>query len=70
MVVNSIDRDQPILGTGKEEAPAMPVRVQCRGFRCLAYRDGEGLWRDFVTHEHLASVIGLVRYNLTELFLA
>ena len=63
-------RYQPVLGAGKMEAEATPVRVQCLGFRCLAYRDREGLWRDFLTHERLASVIGLVRYNLTELFLA
>lgn len=48
----------------------VPVRVQCVGYRCLAYRDQAGCWRDFITHELLASVIGVVRYNLTELFSA
>jgi hypothetical protein len=68
--VNSNDRYEPVAATGKEEAETTPVRVQCLGFRCLAYRDKKGLWRDFVTHEQLVSVIGVVRYNLTELFLA
>jgi hypothetical protein len=47
-----------------------PEWVQCVGFRCLAYRDEQGLWHDFHTDEYLAGVIGLVKYNLTELLRA
>ena len=44
-----------------------PERVQCRGFRCLAYRDADGSWKDFLTNRPLERVIGIVRYNLTDL---
>jgi hypothetical protein len=33
--------------------------VQCEGFRCLAYRDGD-LWRDFQTGKELPAVLSVV----------
>jgi len=33
--------------------------VQCEGFRCLAYRDGE-MWRDFQTGKELPEVKSVV----------
>ena len=33
--------------------------VQCEGFRCLAYRDGE-IWRDFQGGKPLPEVKGVV----------
>jgi hypothetical protein len=33
--------------------------VQCDGFRCLAYRDGE-MWRDFQTGKQLPEVKSVV----------
>jgi hypothetical protein len=59
---------QSIAETGVEKLMAVPVWVQCVGYRCLAYRDREGLWRNFHTHEFLPGVVGLVRHNLTDSF--
>jgi hypothetical protein len=33
--------------------------VQCDGFRCLAYRDGE-IWRDFQTGKELPEIKSVV----------
>ena len=33
--------------------------VQCEGFRCLAYRDGD-IWRDFQTGKELPEVKNVV----------
>ena len=61
---------QSIAETADEKVMAVPVWVQCVGFRCLAYRDRKGLWRNFRTHEHLPLVTGLVLNNLAGLFSA
>jgi hypothetical protein len=39
----------------------LPVQVQCEGFKCMAYRDKNGKWIDFFTHESLSRVLGVVR---------
>jgi hypothetical protein len=36
------------------------VHVQCDGFKCMAYRDTEGRWKDFFTREFLPRVLGVV----------
>jgi len=33
------------------------VWVQCRGFRCLAFRDSKGKWRTFHTGEELSGAV-------------
>lgn len=38
------------------------VLVQCKGFRCLAYRTAEGKWMTAFTHEELDNVIGVLPY--------
>jgi hypothetical protein len=45
----------------KEQDPATKniAVVQCEGFRCLAYRDGE-MWRDFQTGKELPEVKSVV----------
>ncbi len=44
-----------------EPIPAMKnlAVVQCEGFRCLAYRDGE-FWRDFQSGKQLPEVKSVV----------
>ena len=32
-------------------------RVQCKGFRCLAYRDRQGAWRSYFNHQLLPPVL-------------
>lgn len=51
-------------GTGKGEAVELPpvgqpVWVQCKGYRTLAYRDGEGKWRNVADKEE---VVGVIRW--------
>ena len=38
----------------------LPVQVQCKGFKCMAYRDKDGNWMDFFTHKFLPGVLGVV----------
>jgi hypothetical protein len=35
--------------------------VQCPGFRCLAYRDEHGRWRDAYSHELLPEVLSVLQ---------
>jgi hypothetical protein len=37
-----------------------PVYVQCKGFRCLAYRDAKGIWRYFLDDKELPEVIKVI----------
>lgn len=32
---------------GSERQPAVPVQVKCGDFRCLAFKDKNGVWRDY-----------------------
>ena len=38
----------------------LPVQVQCDGFKCMAYLDKEGRWRDLFSHELLPCVRGVI----------
>jgi hypothetical protein len=38
----------------------MPVQVQCSDFKCMAYLDKEGKWRDLFSREPLTQVLGVV----------
>lgn len=38
----------------------VPVQVQCVGFKCMAYLDKEGLWRDLFSRQCLERVLGVV----------
>jgi hypothetical protein len=38
----------------------VPVQVQCNGFKCMAYLDKEGKWRELFSRESLAQVLGVV----------
>ena len=38
----------------------LPVQVQCDGFKCMAYLDKAGRWKDFFTHEFMTHVLGVV----------
>jgi hypothetical protein len=37
------------------------VVVRCEGFRCLAYRDAEGKWRNAVQHQELPPVLEVIQ---------
>ena len=38
----------------------VPVQVQCDGFKCMAYLDKEGKWRDLFSRLCLEHVLGVV----------
>jgi hypothetical protein len=38
----------------------LPVQVQCDGFKCMAYLDKDGRWKDLFSHELLPHVLGVV----------
>jgi hypothetical protein len=35
----------------------IPVLVQCDGFRCMAFRDKDGKWRDYFYKDQLPEII-------------
>jgi len=48
---------------GKHLPPAVPVHVQCEGFRCLAYRDKHGTWINYSSGEVLNGTVRIIEYN-------
>jgi hypothetical protein len=58
-----MNADQPSFGESNAElSPKLPpigeqVLVRCERFRCLAYRDAEGNWRDAYNSDILPDVI-------------
>jgi hypothetical protein len=36
------------------------VQVVCKEFRCLGYRDRDGVWRDAATSRELTDVLGWI----------
>jgi len=49
---------------GKHLALAVPVHVQCEGFRCLAYRDKNGNWIDYYSGEALRGKVTVIGYQV------
>lgn len=47
----------------KHLPPAVPVHVQCEGFRCLAYRDKSGAWINYHNGEPLKGTVRIIEYN-------
>ncbi|HWC58414.1 MAG TPA: hypothetical protein VHC44_01875 [Verrucomicrobiae bacterium] len=43
--------------------PAVPVQVQCEGYRCLAYRDKNGTWINYHNGQPLKGTVKLVEYT-------
>jgi hypothetical protein len=43
---------------------AVPVQVQCDGFRCLAYRNLNGKWVDYYTGKLLEGSVHLIEYKM------
>jgi hypothetical protein len=43
--------------------PAVPVQVQGEGFRCLAYRDENGVWLNYHSGKRLKGEVKVVEYN-------
>jgi len=60
MVANTKHRVHQI---GKPLPPAVPVRVQGEGFRCLAYRDRSGAWINYRNGEPLKGAVKVMDYD-------
>ena len=43
--------------------PAVPVLVQGEGFRCLAYRDRNGLWVDYHNGRRLKGDVKIIEFE-------
>ena len=54
-------KEQPRYGPLPELG--LPVQVQCNGFKCMAFRDKNGHWKDLFTLESLPGVLGVVKLN-------
>jgi hypothetical protein len=48
---------------GKHLPPAVPVQVQCDGYRCLAYRDKAGNWINYHSGERLHGEVRIIEYK-------
>ena len=55
--------NQRVHKAGKPLPPAVPVQVQGEGFRCLAYRDENGVWIDYHSGEPLQGEVKVVEYK-------
>jgi hypothetical protein len=38
----------------------LPVQVQCVNFKCMAFLDADGKWKDFFSRKFLPHVLGVV----------
>jgi len=47
----------------KHPVLAVPVHVQCEGFRCLAYRDKDGTWINYHSGEPIQGPVGVIEYK-------
>jgi hypothetical protein len=47
----------------KRPSMAVPVQVQCEGYRCLAYRNESGAWVDYHNGQLLKGPIRIVEYT-------
>lgn len=59
----SSESNDPLSGQKKDRHVAIPVQVQCDGFRCLAYREEQGRWIDFHTGQSLKGEVEEIGYN-------
>ena len=50
----TITRKRPASLRGK------PYIVQCEGFRCMAYRDSSGKWRDFFNDDVIQGEVSII----------
>ena len=56
-------KQRPDKGEMKLPPLGKVVMVRCSGFRCLAYRDKAGIWRDLAHDEKLPEVLEVLLAN-------
>lgn len=61
------ETDKPSGPERRAEAPmppvGVPVWVQCKGFRVMAYLDHNGKWRNLATTEEVVGVIKWIKLD-------
>ena len=45
---------------GSRPSTGVPVQVQCDGFKCMAFLDGQGRWVDLFSPQIVDQVLGVV----------
>ena len=60
MTMNEKTPDPPKQNYGTRPAVGVPVQVQCDGFKCMAFLDGEGRWVDLFSRQFVDRVLGVV----------
>jgi len=58
--VNDFRGQSQVADSYKRILDCQPVLVQSDGFRCMAYRDKEGKWRDYYHQDELTGNVKLV----------
>jgi hypothetical protein len=58
------DTKHSVQNAEKQIPLAVPVHVQCDGFRCLAYRNKSGTWVNYHSGEPLIGTVRIIEYNL------
>ena len=58
--MNASDPRKSVQPAKRQSPLAVPVQVQCEGFRCLAYRDPEGKWIDYCSGKPLTGKVQLI----------
>lgn len=62
-MMNAFVPDTSVQRTKRRLPLAVPVPVQCEGFRCLAYRNKEGKWLNYHSGKPLPGNVRVVEYN-------
>jgi hypothetical protein len=57
------DTKSRVNGAEKHLPLAVPVHVQCEGFRCLAYRDKKGNWINYHNRDPINGIVRLIEYD-------
>ena len=60
MNMNERIPDPPKKNYGTRPSTGVPVQVQCDGFKCMAFLDGEGRWVDLFSRKFVDRVLGVV----------
>jgi hypothetical protein len=43
-----------------QKSRGQPFIVQCVGFRCMAYRDSSGKWRDYFNDDEITGEVSII----------
>ena len=60
MTMNENSPDPMTKNYGARPAVGVPVQVQCNGYKCMAFLDGEGRWVDLFSRQFVERVLGVV----------